>query len=223
MCVYAYAHNTILGQIIRTRKSIYGLPSVEQQLTNITERLRRCNPSFVEAKANERRKNLKYEYDGVKVCGRFWAMVHGGSEYRMKKVRQLVYSGNTIWVRGNKDKSDGSPQLLEAYAFWHNFFEKHCQQPNNELRLFPVNESFRNIYKTYFVSWYAKRMFKLQQTTGCTVDELPWMPSESTFIRARWDSDFSDVCRRAKHYHCQCVICGQLKIRQLKVYYIPYI
>ena len=34
-------------------------------------------------------------------------------------------------------------------------------------------------------------------------------PSFSTFMRARFDSQFKDVKKREKHYHCRCQTCAE--------------
>jgi hypothetical protein len=215
-CKLQCHYSASVAEVLNTRRDIYSITTLSAQIQTLVATLRANNPNVTEPAPNERRKNLQYLYNGRKVCGRFWAFVHGVSEDRMKKVRTMVRNGSTRYVHGNEGLLLERPQYTSAYAFWHNFFEENCQQPNDDLRLFPVNESFRNIYIQYFTPWYCKQMYQKKLQTGCSNDELPWKPSESTFIRARWDEDFKNVSRRARHYHVQCRKCNELKVRRMK-------
>jgi len=215
-CKLQCHYSASVAEVLATRSELYSVTTMSAQVQTIVATLRANNPNVTEPAPNERRKNLQYLYNGRKVCGRFWAFVHGASEDRMKKVRIMVRNGSTRYVHGSEGQMKERTQYLSAYSFWHSFFEENCQQPNDDLRLFPVNESFRNIYKQYFTPWYCKQMYQKQVMTGCTDEELPWRPSESTFIRARWDEDFKNVSRRAKHYHVQCRKCNDLKTRRIK-------
>jgi hypothetical protein len=217
VCKRKCTHHTTLNSILEVRKDIYGRLSPTAQLEDLTCRLRNINPNIAEkVKGRVQTVNLVYFFGGRSVCGRFWAMAHGVSEDRMKKVRRMVKGGCIIWIHGNRGRYQEQPQYITAYTFWFNFFEMNCQQPNNDLRLFPVNESFRFIYNNYFIPWISKRLYQLQLTKGIATDDLPWAPSETTFVRARWDEAFKDVSQRARHYHAQCRKCNGLKVRRLK-------
>jgi hypothetical protein len=107
----------------------------------------------------------------------------------------------------NKAKS-----FQDCFQFWYIFFDDHCQRPNNEIRLFPVNYSFKFIYEYFFAKWHEKLMLaKLTLQT-----EQAWLPSFSTFLNARYDPSFKDVTKRPRHYHALCKKCDSLRSRRLK-------
>jgi hypothetical protein len=214
-CTLQCSLHTTLAEVIKSRTTIYSLDTVSAQIERIVALLQVDNTAAVNVPAEKRPKNLTYTYNGRKVCNRFWAAAHGASEDRMKNVRGMVRAGTRIFVHGHEGKTKVCPQYVLAYAFWSNFFDMNCQQPNDDLRLFPVNESYRFIYNQFFQPWFRKQVHRLQETKKCTFDNLPWCPSETTLIRARWDEDFK-VTPRAKHYHAQCQTCNALKIRRIK-------
>lgn len=137
----------------------------------------------------------------------------------MKKVRMMVKTGTSISLHGNTGQYRDRPQYIAAYSFWGVFFEQNCAQPNDEKLLFPVNESLQHIYDTYFKKWHEKQLFTLQRDNDIPVDELPWIPSFTTFVRARWDPDFESVTVRPRHYHSICKLCADLRKRKLQGFF----
>ena len=125
-----------------------------------------------------------------------------------------------------------------CYNFWHHFFDVNCQRPTQYVRLFPTNRSFRFIWEFYFASWFKKLYplpepcehcsnidddITLTDATECIEcgrcfteeEDQVFMPSLTTFQRARRHPDFKDVVDRAKHYHARCH-CARLMARRLK-------
>jgi hypothetical protein len=171
---------------------------------------------------NDTKKSIVYKINNKPVCSVFWAAAYGVSEDKMKGVRSMLRNGSSLKVHGNAGKKGNArhgqrqSQYNLCYSFWHNFFDENCQRPNDDLRLFPVNNSQRFIYDTYFMSWIQKQ---IPDVDGYSDDEDLYyfkIPSFSCFKSARWDKDFRDVTSRAKHYHCLCETCDKLKARRLK-------
>jgi hypothetical protein len=135
----------------------------------------------------------------------------------MTRIRRLVLSGATTLVNGKKSVLTQQIKAQISYNFWHHFFDVNCQRPSDHVRLFPTNKSFRFIYDKFFLSWFGKQYPpEDSDEEDCVNDDVPTVPSISTFHRARWHNDFRDVAVRAKHYHCRCFTCGNLMARRLK-------
>lgn len=194
---------------IDCRASSFANASTEQEVTQHLVGLLRLENQHVGMEPGNNG-NIKYLIDGHPICTVFWAKAHGASEDKMKKVRAMLRNKSTITRHGNLGKSYKGAQADRCHAFWYNFFDMHCQRPNDELRLFPVNNSFRFIYDSYFVRWLEKQ----RQPAGC--DNIQFMPSFSVFKKARHHPSFKDVTKRARHYHCLCSTCSCLNERRLK-------
>ena len=96
---------------------------------------------------------------------------------------------------------------MHAVAFWNVWFDEFCQSPNAEVRLFPVNQTYKEIYKQYFLPWWAHQ--------GHPKTEKP---AERTWQNARHLPQFADVQRRARHFHCRCTVCATLQKQSMAAF-----
>lgn len=223
-----------LAEIIQCRLGCFQTATTEQKVTeHLVRQLLDCDPSNRQLAAASRRSAadsdsesnptpmpIKYAIGGKGTCHVFWAKAYGVSEDKMKKVRAMVRHGSTVAQHGNSSKSYTGTQSGICYAFWHNFFEQNCQRPNDELRLFPVNNSQKFIYDSYFLKWFEKqqqaRLERIDQSESEIEDSHRRIPCFSLFKKVRWHPDFKDVKKRARHYHCQCKTCDALNTRRLR-------
>jgi hypothetical protein len=211
--------------ILRCRKKLFANPDLatEQRVTEEAVKILKAeNPQPSPDKV------LYYFVDvgntKLRVCSRFWAAMYGVCETKMKKVRTMVKHNSTTTLHGAKHQEHllkKSSQTMYCHAFWTNFFGLHCQRPTDEFRLFPVNKPFHVIYDEYFLPWYTKAIQRDKGENGEMIvpdleDERNWAPSLSTFKRARWHTDFADVKKRARHYHCKCTKCDTLNTIRLR-------
>ena len=88
---------------------------------------------------------------------------------------------------------------MHALSFWSIWFDEFCQRPNDDVRLFPANVSYDQIYKTHFEPWYLANGFPKSEK-----------PCYSYWQQARYAPQFEDVKKRAKHFHCRCTVCATL-------------
>ena len=162
--------------------------------------------------ANIRRAGKKFVIGSKTVCRKFFAKALGVGENKVKKARNLANAPVGTPVIRNLFAGSGKEPVKSnhAYAFWNSFFDQFCQRPTDDLRLFPVNKSFNMIYKEHFEHWWQEKSHP-----DCE------KPSLSLFKQVRWDSDFEDVKKRAKHHHCRCKTCHQLSTRLLKLHGDP--
>ena len=218
LCVKRCHMNITLSAVKECRLSCF-TPAIRDQrglTAHLTTVVRAMNPNAgLQSDGSRTTTVLSYFVGSVKVCLRFFMMVYGTTSAVMAQVRQYALNGSTTPTSAVSRHSPGyeqSNKLQICYSFWHHFFDKNCQRPNSEVRLFPVNRSLRFIYDHYFLSWFRKQLPLTTTSDDCTVRA----PSFSTFIRARTHSDFNDVAVRPKHYHCRCYTCANLMARRLK-------
>ena len=208
--------------IIACRKHLFGNANLatEQRVTEAAVAVLTAeNPDATPTKS------LRYFANNngtkIKVCSRFWAAMYGLCETKMKKVREMVKNKSTTTVHGGKGQLNHprmTSQSTICHAFWSHFFEKNCQRPTDQLRLFPVNKPFQVIYDQYFIPWFNKRTDTELGNNGVQdiTDERVWAPGFSTFYMARKHKDFSDVADRPRHYHCKCKTCDELNTIRLR-------
>ena len=214
--------NTLnFADVLQARTKLFGNPdnSTEQKLTSAAvELLRSRNPGY----QPNSDVSLKYAVPDTRnhfhpVCSRFWASVYGLCESKMRTVRLMAKNNSREIVHGRKGKESGLLQHKKsdyAYAFWKEFFDDCCQRPTDSIRLFPVNKPYETIYDEYFVHWFRK--LSSREDLQLHDDEKEWMPSLSTFKKARKHDDFEDVKRRPKHYHARCGDCAELNNIRLR-------
>jgi hypothetical protein len=216
VCSLQCSHHTTLASVLQKRIAAHKQTSGCKVVEHVTRALKQCNLGYVKSTESERPKRLSYSIEGRKVCSRFWAFMYGVSEDRMKVIRGMVRDNHVLARNGNEGRNRTTPQYDICYSFWDNFFQIACSQPNNELLLFPVNMSLRFIYKENFQPWYDKQMLLFAERHAWAEDDIPWIPSETTFIRARWNQAFNMVTARPRHYHALCDTCRSLRERQIK-------
>ena len=77
----------------------------------------------------------------------------------VRRAKQMATTGAQAPAKRKPDVAREAKKKIISHAFWTLFFESNCQKPNDELRLFPVNKTFPEIYNEYFLPWY-KRLAK---------------------------------------------------------------
>ena len=159
---------------------------------------------FGKLRANPGRIQLNNE----DVCRTYYAKVHSVGARRITHLKKVAGGWKLLASRTATRKRVArearTPQKSEAaYAFWYMFFDSNCQRPNDEVRLFPVYETFPLIFKEYFKPWFARLVKKGMYTEAAR-------PKFGTFKAARRHADFKDVVDRPKHYHARCETCRNL-------------
>jgi hypothetical protein len=195
-----------LNDLVSFRASSFATASKETEVTEHLVALLRQNNNDLADK-----QRISYCLNGRPTCSVFWAKAYGASEDKMKTVRSMLRNKSTIARHGNLGKKAKAILSDRAHAFWFNFFDVNCQRPNDDLRLFPVNNSFKYIYDTYFHKW-------IEKLNGADDDEdnILSVPGFSTFKNARHHPEFKDVQKRPRHYHCLCKVCDALSCQRLK-------
>ena len=146
---------------------------------------------------------------GVPVCVTFFAAAFGVCKRKVLRARRLSRraAGACATRKPRVDDRRSASREVTAYTFWNLFFQAHCQRPNDEVRLFPVNKTMKQIYDDYFLPF--------ARAQSIPADD---MPSFSTWKKVRWHDDFKDVKRRPKHFHCRCRTCAALTTRLLEAF-----
>jgi len=110
--------------------------------------------------------------------------------------------------RAHSDLAIGAKSII-SHAFWEIFFEQHCQRPNDDMRLFPVDKTYPDIYKEYFTPWYNRLCSSGKYSEADR-------PRFQTWRNARDAEEFKDVKNRRQHLHSRCGECARLKTLLLK-------
>ena len=140
------------------------------------------------------------------VCRKYYAKLHGVSVKKLKGAMTVVkHGGRASVLRSTERRKQAVPvKYNSAHAFWELFFSENCQSPNDEIRLFPADQTYPSIYKDYFEPWWAR------QVLGGNKQEKE-KPQFGTWKNARRAPEFKDVKERAKHFHSTCKTCRELK------------
>ena len=138
------------------------------------------------------------------VCRGYYAKVHGVADSVVRKAVLLAKSGNKPPAARASPIGRDKKKHDVAYAFWNIFFEHNCQRPNDELRLFPVDKTYPDIYREYFLPWH-------QRMVDTTLYQAENKPEFTTWKNARFSPEFKDVKNRASHTHARCGECARLK------------
>ena len=149
-----------------------------------------------------------------KVCPTYYAAVHGISENRLKGCMRLARNKARINLRHAPEQCGRKRDAVKstiAYSFWFMFFENNCQKPNDDLRLFPTDKTYKEIYSEYFEPWFGRQV----QYGDATADQRPLF---SCWKKARKHPDFADVKERAKHTHGRCNECATLSAMLLEAF-----
>ena len=148
---------------------------------------------------------LSYAILGKATCATFFSKAYAVSNNKMKIVRSMIYNETSHVSHGNKNKHRRTSRSAYtiAVSFWSTFFDKFCQRPNDKVRLFPVNQSYKSIHTDFYRPWH-------QKVHG---GDVP-LVSPNVFYEARYDDLFKDVQNRPKHHHCRCKDCALLAARR---------
>jgi hypothetical protein len=152
-----------------------------------------------------RRNNCEFHLGGTRVCRSYYSQVCDVGGNKLDKIRQLAElgSGATCIAKGPRTvKPTKDLQTVHAKTFWRWFFDNFSQKPNEKIRLFPVNQTYTQIWENFFEEWWTKSKLPAEQK-----------PAQRTWINARQHKDFDDVQRRPKHFHCRCTTCAALQER----------
>ena len=151
-----------------------------------------------------------------KVCPTYYASIYGVAEKRVKKCMRWARNGaklnacRPLRAGGSSRRSDPEKYTI-AFCFWFMFFEENCQRPNDEIRLFPTEKTYKEIYSEYFSPWFSRQV----ENGDYSKDKKP---SFSTWKRARRAETFADVQERAKHTHGRCSECAALSSMLLEAF-----
>ena len=144
------------------------------------------------------------------MCRQYYAALHGVAANVVKKAVSLARSNAHAPKERAPIIAPEQPKYQRAYAFWAIFFENHCQRPNDTDRIFPSEKTFEQIESQYFKPWF-KRAYA-REIQGMSPEALEgYMPSFTTWKRARYDANFKDVKAAKKHTHGRCQTCAELK------------
>jgi len=145
----------------------------------------------------------------VIVCRQYYARVHGVSVSCVKQAKRSAVAGTTAPPPRTEDVIRTAEKTVISHAFWSLFFEQHCQKPNDDIRLFPVDKTYQDIYAEYFTPWYDRLV-----RTGQYKDSD--RPRYQTWRNARDNEEFQDVKNRRHHLHSRCGECARLKVLLLQ-------
>jgi hypothetical protein len=154
-----------------------------------------------------RRNNREFRLGGKRVCRAYYSQVCDVGETKLEKILQLakLESGATCIAKGPRTvKPTQDLQTVHARTFWRWLFDNYSQKPNDRVRLFPVNQTYTQIWENFFQEWWNK--------SKLPIDEKP---AQRTWINARHHEEFNDVQRRPKHFHCRCTTCNTLQERDM--------
>jgi GNAT superfamily N-acetyltransferase len=151
---------------------------------------------------------------GRGVCATFYAKVFGVGRKKALKARKLAIAGRQAIQRGSTEfrAPTANPVPLKhdiSAAFWEEFIEIFSQRPNDYCRLYPADMTKAQIFETCFAPWFKRNV---------TAGNYTWKfePGFSTFKTAfKNNPRFRDVKRKAKHRHCRCVVCADLKTERI--------
>jgi hypothetical protein len=132
-----------------------------------------------------------------------WKAIHGIGNDRLKKLHRAS-SGN-LSARG-KPRGMGAIGLSgnnaiavkrdRCIVFWRQYFNQHCQRPNDHTLLWPNSSTYADIKERFFEPWWAEH-YPGEDS-----------PGRSCFEKARHDPQFADVKVRIKHFHLKCDQCA---------------
>ena len=180
-------------EILSLRKTVAALPN-QVAVTNYL--------------MNNIRRDGGLKVKGATACRGYYAKLHEVSQGKIFKANQLAKNGDVaVSGRAQSLVPREAKQTVHAVTFWTIWFDEFCQQPNYEVRLFPVNQTYKEIYKQYFLPWWAHQ--------GHPKSEKP---AERTWQNARHLPQFEDVQRRAKHFHCRCTVCATLQKQSMAAF-----
>ena len=175
----------------------------------LADLLRRLNPDVIKPEVK-----VQYKEEALgratPVCSKWWMAIRGVSFNKMQKVHNVLRSGGRFCAptirsarctASDTTDPDKVTKYQAGYCFWHDFFERFCNRPNADERLFPTNDTLQQMYAMWYKPWHEK--MKAQGFPLCEYD---------TFKKARHDPAFKDVLKRPKHNHCKCPNCLDVEL-----------
>jgi len=153
-----------------------------------------------------RASNGKLLVNGRQVCRKFWSSAYGVSAHKAQQGIQLGKrrEGAVVAPRVKIGVHNGA-KYDNAHGFWSIFFEENCQRPNDDIRLWPCEQTYNDVYKEFYLPYTQS-----QETPAHSIAGF------STWRSARNHPDFADVKNRRKHFHARCGTCGDLKAMMLR-------
>jgi hypothetical protein len=172
-------------EIVRLRKTIAGLADEAAVMDYFVKNISRDD-------------GLKVK--GETVCRGYYAKLHNVGHGKIDTANRVAkMGGEALYGRAPPLVPREAKKNVHATSFWSIWFDEFCQRPNEDVRLFPANQSYKHIYKTHFMPWFLHSRLPNSEK-----------PGYSTWQQARYASQFQDVRRRAKHFHCRCTVCATL-------------
>ena len=145
--------------------------------------------------------NITYKIKGTTVCSEFFCRAYGFWNGKLNNIRSLLYgkcTGEVVHGNMGCKRVLTTSKYLKCVSFWDMLFKFLSERPNQDHRLFPVNMSYKHIYKEYFVPWMKKEHADVSE------DKYPKM---ETFRQARHDDNFADACSQATQASSLSLLC----------------
>jgi hypothetical protein len=105
--------------------------------------------------AELKRPQISYYLDDIPVCRRFYASALGLDHRVVDDIGSMVLGRERKPVTQFTavPQTQPHPPSSQAKAFWTDFFSL-CQIPVEGVRLFPINQSYQQIYVFKFIPWW---------------------------------------------------------------------
>mgnify|MGYP006901763808 CR=1 FL=1 len=189
---------TNLAEVQQVRESLVYSPTRQDANQLILQKLRSHDGSY---KIRDR-----------ECCLLHYAKAHGRCTKTVAKIKRTACKSDrsvlAISGKGKACPDNENPQYLLAKNFWTQYYDKFCQKPNDDIRLFPTDRSMSLIYKEDFTPWCNKLFAVDSPPGGPPIGDIP---SKSTWYRAKADEDFYDVKKRKHHLHSRCHTCATIE------------
>ena len=124
----------------------------------LADLLRRLNPDAIKPEVN-----VQYKEEALgretPVCSKWWMAIRGVSFNKMQKVHNVLRTGGRFCVptirsarctASDTTDPDKVTKYQAGYCFWHDFFERFCNRPNADDRLFPTNDTLQHMYAIWY-------------------------------------------------------------------------
>ena len=172
-------------EIVRLRKTIAGLANEEAVMDYLVKNISR---------------DAGLKVKGETVCRGYYESLHNVGQHKIDQASRVAkMGGEAMYGRAPPLVPREAKKNMHATSFWSIWFDEFCQKPNDDVRLFPANQSYKTIYKIHFMPWFLHSRLPNREK-----------PAYSTWQQARYAPQFKDVKRRAKHFHCRCTVCATL-------------
>ena len=164
----------------------------------------------------------------IRLCRRGLVSILGISETKFRRARTVaiqlrvsaavsgVPATMPALIHGNTDQRyrTKAEKALVCRSFWDIYYKMICNVISAETRSVPSGQVKKQVYQDVFKPWYASAL----AANTFPVDYPAAPPGLTTFTRLSKHVDFSDVKKRAKHYHTRCQRCATLQTMRLKAF-----